>query len=145
LSLSSSAVSDTSFDEAAFFCKQCPSGADCTDPSVLKATPGFFLWETNDPNNFNITKNAKRLPPGYGAEPSSANASGRVWLGYECFYLIMHFVLHFVFISHSSTYFSRHPFSVRQGIRSNVSWLNPCRPGSNRQGECCVLCAVCVV
>jgi hypothetical protein len=38
-----------------------------------------------------------------------------------------------------------YPFSVRQGIRSNVSWLNPCRPGSNRQGECCMLCAVCCV
>jgi hypothetical protein len=87
-------LSPTSFNfnnNVSFFCKPCPSGADCTDPSVLKATPGFFLWETNDPNNSNITKIAKRLPPGYGAEPTSAIELGRVSLGFECFDLIMHF------------------------------------------------------
>jgi hypothetical protein len=83
--------SNINVDKLSFFCKPCPSGADCTDPSVLKATPGFFLWETNDPNNSNVTRNAKRLPPGYGAEPSPAIESGRVSLGFECFYLIMHF------------------------------------------------------
>jgi hypothetical protein len=60
------------FAEASnFFCKPCPFGAICTDSSIMKAIPGFFLWQTNNASNFNVAKTAEKLPPGYGFELES--------------------------------------------------------------------------
>jgi predicted outer membrane repeat protein len=49
------------------FCLPCPLGANCSEITALKVTPGLYLWSTLDDAHFNVSKFAVRLPPGYGA------------------------------------------------------------------------------
>ena len=60
------------FAEASvFFCRPCPFGGICSDPSILRVTPGFYLWQTNNASNFNVAVAAEKLAPGYGFELES--------------------------------------------------------------------------